>query len=114
VLPRLQLGDAHRAEPVSAEENVMRRVTLTLEWTGENADAMKAMFGSPDIGQLLRDALGEFREAREKPDYVDDRYPNHRYATWKRSEVIRRCEAARLLSLGDITLEDHGDDEAGE
>lgn len=89
------------------------RVTLTLEWTGDDASAMKAMFGSPDMRQLLRDALGEFRSVREAPDYVEKRYPEHPHAAWKRKEVARRCEAARLLSLGEVTLEDHGEDGDG-
>ena len=88
----------------------MKRVTLTLEWTGDGACAMKAMFGSPDIGQLLRDALGEFRETREELDYVERRYPRHPHLDWKRKEVARRCEAARLLSIAEITLEDHGNE----
>ena len=90
------------------------KTTITIEFSGEPAQAVSDLTRGVDLGILLRDALGEFIAAHTPARTSLD-------ATWETTslsrlfkirEVAKRCALAEVLKRGDITIEteegDHG------
>ena len=85
------------------------KAVITLEFEGELADELDRR-SHADIGQVLRDALGEFIAKRTPVNaYVEKRY-NAGYAATERfqrdkvNNVIKRCALADVIKKGDVTL----------
>jgi hypothetical protein len=87
-------------------------VTITLAFTGDEAKALKECLGS-DVGQVLRDALGEFVDARggswaSAEGYVAKRYPTQstEWRARKVRDVNKRMALALALRAVDVTIFD--------
>ena len=91
------------------------KTTITIEFTGEPAQAVSDLTRGVDLGILLRDSLGEFVAARTPANtYVARRYSGNSdtFRSFKLREFAKRCALAEMLKRGDITIEteegDHG------
>jgi hypothetical protein len=84
------------------------KVTITLEFDGDNAEYVGKYSGGCDIGLLLRDALGEFQAAREPAaEYVAKRYPNialDQHRAFKIRDVEKRVTMARMLAGATVII----------
>ena len=100
---------------VTTKELSMNTI-ITLAFEGKEAEEVAELTRAVDLGQLLRDALGEFVAARQpEADYVVTRhgFPGVHYmpATVhglfkaKLREVVKRNLLACLLKRADVTIE---------
>jgi hypothetical protein len=87
----------------------MKKVTITLEFEGENAEYIAEKEGGVDVGLLLRDALADFRCARQTPTveaYVATRYgwPFTDFHRAKAHDVKKRIAFSEVLGKAIVTI----------
>lgn len=106
----------------------MKKVAVTIEFWGEDAEVMALRSGGVDVGVLLRDALGEFQDSRKVrasaeldavptvEGYVEYRYAlsTERFRKDKVREVTKRCDMAKRLHAGAVTIYVSDVEKAGE
>lgn len=87
---------------------------LTLEIVLHDHDAEQFEDAYCDVGQLIRDALGEFVATRQNvrgdgalhvKEYVEKRYAHmdQKFRLYKMREVAQRVRAATLLLRGEVS-----------
>ena len=91
---------------VTTKELSMNTI-ITLAFEGKEAEEVAELTRAVDLGQLLRDALGEFVAARQpEADYVVTRHGDRtRLFRAKLREVVKRNLLACLLKRADVTIE---------
>jgi hypothetical protein len=86
----------------------MKKVTIELDFGNSALAALvEAGSGGVDVGQLLRDALGEFADVRSPAEeYVAKRYTSFtgERLKFKVNEVKKRIQMARTLACADVTI----------
>jgi hypothetical protein len=98
---------SHPTNQVIVDTNIMKRVTITLEFEENDSEYISKHSGGVDIGLLLRDALGEFEAVRTPGnEYVDKRYPDLTSSrrAYKIRQVEKRNAMAHMLCRADVTL----------
>ena len=101
-------GAVLRAPSGEAGWVVSKKVTIELDFgSDELATQVDAGSGGVDIGQLLRDALGEFANKRSPVIvYVNERYAsqNDKFKSFKIRDVRKRILMARTLACATVTI----------
>lgn len=93
-------GAVLRAPSGEAGWVVSKKVTIELDFgSGELADQIGAGSCGVDVGQLLRDALGEFADRRSWYADTDDWFKS-----FKARDVEKRIRMARALARADVTI----------